>query len=209
MLNEIYNGYDDVYACWTKRQDISWLKKWTSKKYHNLLRRLSKVTIQENTGDFRMVSLKAIEALRRLCERERNMKGLFSFIGFRKKCIYYEQELRAAGKSKWNYIQLFNLAMKGLTSFSIVPLRIISFAGVTISLIAFIYFIQVFVKVIFRGDLIAGYPSLMCVILFLGGLILLALGIIGEYLGVIYNETKKRPGYYVNEYRKVDALKDC
>ena len=162
---------------------------------------LSNIAIQENAGDFRMLSQKAIDALRRLHERERNMKGLFSFIGFRKKCIYFEPELRAAGQSKWNYIQLFNLAIKGWTSFSVVPLRIISFTGVVISLIALIYLIQVFFKAIFRGDPIAGYPSLMCVILFLGGLILLALGIIGEYLGVIYNEAKKRPRYYVIEYK--------
>jgi len=142
---------------------------------------LSNIAVQENTGDFRMLSRRAIDAMRQLHERERYMKGLFSFIGFRKKCIYYVPEPRAAGKSKWSYIQLFNLAIKGWTSFSIVPLRIISFTGLTVSLIAFIYLIQVFIKAIFRGDPIAGYPSLMCVILFLGGLILLALGIIGEY----------------------------
>ena len=208
MLNAIENGYDDVYACWKTRRGGSWLKKWTSKQYYRLLRTLSNIAIQENTGDFRMLGSKAIEALRQLQERERNMKGLFSFIGFRKKCIFYEREPRVAGKTKWNYIQLFGLAMKGWISFSIVPLRIISFTGVTVSLIAFIYLIKVFIKAIIWGDPIAGYPSLMCVVSFLGGFILLALGIIGEYLGIIYNETKKRPGYFVNEYRKVSIQVD-
>lgn len=208
MLNEINNGYDDVFACWSKSTARTWLKKWTSKHYYKLLRMLSDVDIPENVGDFRMFSRKAIDALRRLHERERNMKGLFSFIGFRKKCIYYEQEPRVAGRSKWNYIQLFNLAIKGWTAFSIIPLRFISFMGVTVSFVAFIHLMRVFVKAIFWGDPIDGYALLMCVVLFLGSLILVALGIIGEYLGIIYYETKKRPTYYVNEYRKANIQKD-
>ena len=156
MLIEIENGYDDVYACWTTRHGGSWIKKWTSKQYYKLLRKLSNVAIQENAGDSRMFSRKAIEALLRLQENERNMKGLFSFIGFRKKCVYYEQEPRAAGKTKWNFFQLFNLAIKGWTSFSVVPLRIISFTGVAISFFAFIYLINVFVKVVFGGDPVGG-----------------------------------------------------
>jgi len=202
MLNEIENGYDDVYACRTKRRGETWLKKWSAKQYYRLLGILSDVAIQENTGDFRMLSRKAIDALRKFQEKERNMKGLFSYLGFRKKRIFYEREPRVAGNTKWNYFSLFNLAIKGWTSFSVIPLRIISFTGVTISLAAFVYLIKVFVKAVFWGDPIAGYPSLMCVILFLGGIILLALGIIGEYLGIIYNESKKRPLYFVNEYRK-------
>lgn len=202
MLAELQNGYDDVYACRNGRQGETWFKKWSSKQYYRLLRLLSRIEIQENAGDFRMFGKKAIMALRELKENERNMKALFSYIGFRKKHIYYEREKRIAGTTKWNYFKLFNLAIKGWTSFSVIPLRLVSFVGLTVSLIAFIYLVKVLVKAVFWGDTVTGYPSLMCVLLFLGGFILFALGIIGEYLGIIYTETKKRPSYFVNEYKK-------
>ena len=129
------------------------------------------------------------------------MKGLFSYIGFKKKAVYYERDPRAAGKTKWNYLKLTDLAIKGLTSFSIVPLRIISMMGLAVSVFAFIYLLVVFIKALIWGNPVSGYPSLMSAILFLCGIILLALGIIGEYMGIIYNETKKRPLYYINEYK--------
>ena len=204
MLKELQSGYDDVYACRKERHGESWLKKWTSKNYYRLLRLLSNIEIQENTGDFRMFSKKAIDALRRLKENERNMKGLFSYIGFHKKCIYFDREKRAAGKTKWNYFKLLDLAIKGWTSFSIIPLRFVSFVGFFVSVIAFIYLVKVLIKAAFWGDPVGGYPSLMSAILFLGGFVLFALGIIGEYLGIIYNETKKRPPYFINEYKKVE-----
>jgi glycosyltransferase involved in cell wall biosynthesis len=200
MLRELENGYDDVYACRTSRKGETWFKQWTSKMYYRSLKKLSNIPVQENTGDFRMFSAGAIVALRELKERERNMKGLFSFIGFRKKALYYERDSRVAGRTKWNYFSLVNLAVKGLTSFSTVPLRAISITGFTVSILAFVYLAIVLFKALLWGDPVGGYPSLMCVILFLGGITLLALGIIGEYLGIIYSETKKRPVYYVNEY---------
>ena len=202
MLEELHNGYDDVYACRKERHGETWFKKWTAKNYYRLLRLLSNIEIQENTGDFRMLSHRAIEALRMLKENERNMKGLFSYIGFNKKCIYYDREQRAAGKTKWNYFKLLDLAIKGWTSFSVIPLRFVSLVGLIVSGIAFIYLIKVLVKGFFWGDPVGGYPSLMSILLFLGGSILFALGIIGEYLGIIYNETKKRPPYFINEYKK-------
>lgn len=201
MFCEIEKGYDDVYACRKTRRGEALLKTWTAKIYYKLMRILSNIHIQENTGDFRMFSKKAIDSLRQMKERERNMKGLFSFIGFKKKCIFFERPPRIAGKTKWNYISLFELAIKGLTSFSTLPLRIVSLIGLFISLFAFFYLIKVLIKAMFWGDPVIGYPSLMCSILFLGGSILLALGIIGEYLGIIYNETKKRPIYFINEYK--------
>lgn len=200
MWREIENGYDDVYACRTSRKGETHFKCWSAKTYYRWLHYLSDIPIQEDTGDFRMFSEKAICALRQLKECERNMKGLFSFIGLKKKAIYYERNPRIAGKTKWNYLKLFDLAIKGFTSFSILPLRFVSFLGSIVSIIAFIYLIVVVSKALLYGDPVAGYPSLMAVQLFLGGSIMLALGIIGEYLGIVYNETKKRPIYYVNEY---------
>lgn len=200
MLSEIENGYDDVYACRTVRKGETYFKCWSAKMYYRCLHYLSDIPIQEDTGDFRMLSSKAICALRRLDESERNMKGLFSYIGLKKKAIYYERDARVAGETKWSYSKLFDLAIKGLTSFSVLPLRFVSFMGCMVSLIAFVYLLVVVVKALLYGDPVAGYPSLMAVLLFLGGTIMLALGIMGEYLGIIYKESKHRPVYYINEY---------
>lgn len=201
MLKEIENGYDDVYAQRKNRKGEPWLKRKTSSLYYRLLEKLSDIPIQKDTGDFRMLSRRAIDALRELKENARNMKGLFSYIGFNKKPIYYDRDPRIAGTTKWNYAQLIQLAIKGFTSFSVLPLRIVSVMGFIVSVGAFAYLTTVLIKALLWGDPVAGYPSLMCSILFLGGVILLALGIIGEYLGIIYNETKKRPIYYINEYK--------
>ena len=154
-----------------------------------------------------MFSAKAIDALRQFKESERNMKGLFSCIGFRKKCIPYERPSRVAGYTKWNFLKLLDLAIKGWTSFSVIPLRIISFVGVLVSVAAFFYLAIVLFKALFFGDPLGGYPSMMCVILFLGGFVLLALGIIGEYLGIIYQETKRRPQYFVNKVWRKETVK--
>ena len=199
MLTLIHAGYDDVYACRSGAKYETWFKRWSSRQYYRLLKALSNIEIQENAGDFRMFSANAIKALRQLKESERNMKGLFSYIGFNKIGIPYVQAPRAAGNTKWSFLKLMNLAVKGWTSFSALPLRIISYTGILISFSAFVYLIIVLVKSLIHGDPVKGYPTMMCVILFLGGLILLALGIIGEYLGVIYQETKKRPYYFVKE----------
>jgi len=203
MFEELQKGYGDVYAYRLKRKGETWLKKWTSRTYYRMLKRLSDIPVQDNTGDFRMFSSKAIQALRSLKEHERNMKGLFSYIGFNKKPIYYESDPRIAGRTKWNYLKLTDLAVKGLTSFSTIPLRIISVTGIFISFFAFVYLVFVVAKALLYGDPVVGYPSLMSVLLFLGGAILLSLGIIGEYLGIIYKETKRRPAYFVNEYKNV------
>ena len=200
MLKGINEGYDDVYACRKTRKGESWLKKWTSKTYYKWMQYLSNIPIQENTGDFRMFSSKAISALRALHEKERNMKGLFSYIGFRKKPIYYDRDKRITGETKWSYVKLVELAIKGLTSFSVLPLRLVSLFGFMISICAFVYLITVIIKALIWGEAVIGYPSLMSVMLFVSGIMLLALGIIGEYLGIIFNETKSRPLYHINEY---------
>ncbi|MDR1156253.1 MAG: glycosyltransferase family 2 protein [Bacteroidales bacterium] len=200
MLQSIAGGYDDVYGYRKNRNGETRMKKWLSKKYYRFLEILSDIPVQKDTGDFRMFGSKAIAALRLMKENERNMKGLFSYIGFRKKAVFYEPDVRIAGHSKWNYLKLADLAIKGLTSFSVIPLRLVSIAGIVTSVAAFIYLVVVFVKAAIWGDSVGGYPSLMCILLLVGGFIMLALGIIGEYLGIIYNETKRRPGYFVNEY---------
>lgn len=208
MIKGIEAGYDDIYAKRSSRQGETWLKKSTSKLYYRLLKKISDIPVQEDTGDYRMLSKRAIEALRQLKENERNMKGLFSFIGFKKKPIFYERDARVAGATKWNYWKLINLAAKGFMSTSKVPLRIISLTGISISIIAFIYLIFIIVRAAIWGDPVAGYPSLVSIILFLGGMQMLSLGIIGEYLGIIFSETKKRPIYYVNEYSTGDIAKE-
>lgn len=205
MVQEIENGYDDVYAQRTSRKGETWLKKATSRWYYKTLASMSSVAIQKDTGDFRMLSSKAIRALRQFGEKERNMKGLFSFIGFKKKAIYYERDERIAGKTKWNYFKLFNLAVRGITSFSTKPLRMISITGIIISLVSFVFLIKIVFKAIFYGDPVAGYPSIMSTILFLGGLQLLSIGVLGEYLGIIFSETKKRPIYFINDYYNIKS----
>lgn len=205
MVQEIENGYDDVYAQRTSRKGETWLKKATSRWYYKTLASMSSVAIQKDTGDFRMLSSKAIRALRQFGENERNMKGLFSFIGFKKKAIYYERDERIAGKTKWNYFKLFNLAVRGITSFSTKPLRMISITGIIISLVSFVFLIKIVFKAIFYGDPVAGYPSIMSTILFLGGLQLLSIGVLGEYLGIIFSETKKRPIYFINDYYNIKS----
>ena len=202
MILEIENGYDDVYAQRISRSGETWFKRSSATWYYKILAAMSTVPIQKDTGDFRMLSTKAIAALRSLGENERNMKGLFSFIGFKKKAIFYEREQRFAGETKWNFIKLVNLAVRGITAFSTKPLRMIFVSGVIISIISFIFLGKILLKAIFYGDPVAGYPSIMSTVLFLGGIQLLSIGILGEYLGIVFSETKKRPIYFINEFYK-------
>jgi glycosyltransferase involved in cell wall biosynthesis len=193
-------GYDDVYAKRRNREGESWLKKFTSKMYYKTLQRFSHVAIQEDTGDFRLLDRRAIDALKQFRESQRNAKGMFSWIGFNKKELLYDRDPRSAGTTKWSYPKLINLAIDGITSFTIAPLRISTVLGLLVSLFAFCYLIFLVLRTIFFGSDLGGYPSLMAVILFLGGVQLLSLGIIGEYIGRIFNETKQRPLYLVEEY---------
>lgn len=199
MIKYWEEGYDDVYAKRNSREGESWFKKSTSKLYYRLLQRATRIEIQQDTGDFRLLDRKAVEALKQLRESQRYTKGMFSWIGFKKKEITYDRESRAAGVTKWNYPKLVNFAIDGLTSFTTAPLRISSVMGFIISLVAFIYIIVIVVRTLLYGIQAAGYPSIMAVVLFLGGVQLLSLGIIGEYIGRIFNETKGRPLYFIEE----------
>lgn len=195
-------GYEDVCLKRRTREGETFFKKLTSHVYYRLLQHLTDVYIQPDVGDFRLLDKKCIDALKCIRETQRYTKGLFSWIGFKKKEILFDRKPRAAGKTKWNYWKLTNLAIQGITSFSITPLRIASGIGATLSLIAIIYMLYIFISTLLYHNPVAGYPSLICVILFIGGIQLFVLGIIGEYLGRIFIESKNRPPYFVESYIK-------
>lgn len=200
MVRYWEDGYDDVYARRKTREGESWFKKFTSKMYYKTLKSLTNITIQEDTGDFRLLDMRVVEALKQFRESQRNTKAMFSWVGFNKKEILYDRDERAAGSTKWNYLKLINLAIDGITSFTTAPLRISTVLGFIVSLVAFIYLVYIVIRTILFGPDLGGYPSMMAVILFLGGIQLISLGIIGEYIGRIFNETKQRPLYLVEEY---------
>ena len=202
MIEYWEQGYDDVFAKRRSRAGESWLKKRTSKWYYKILQNSTRIPIQIDTGDFRLLDRRCIEALKQFRESERYTKGMFSWIGYRKKEILYDRDPRAAGETKWNYTRLVNLAIDGITSFTTAPLRISTYFGVLVSLAAFIYIVYLLVRPLFGVSTGAGYSSTMAVILFLGGVQLLSLGIIGEYIGRIFNETKQRPLYFIEEYHE-------
>ena len=200
MIKFWEDGYDDVYAKRTSRDGESWFKKASSQLYYRLLQRATHIEIQQDTGDFRLLDKRCVEALTQIRESQRYTKGMFSWIGYKKKEITYDRDQRLAGETKWNYPKLINFAIDGLTSFTTAPLRLSSVMGGIVSVAAFIYIVYLVVRTILFGTDLAGYPSMMAVILFLGGVQLLSLGIIGEYIGRIFNETKQRPLYFVEEY---------
>lgn len=207
MIKYWEKGYDDVYAKRNSRKGETWLKKNSSKAYYQILQKSTNIPIQIDTGDFRLLDRRCIEALKEIRESQRYTKGMFSWIGYKKKEITYDRDPRVAGTTKWNYRKLINFAIDGITSFTTTPLRISSVLGFIVSIIAFIFIVVIITKTILFGDNVAGYPSLMAVILFLGGLQLLSLGIIGEYIGRIFIETKKRPLYLVEEYHNETDVK--
>lgn len=199
MIARWREGYQDVYAQRRSRTSDTWMKRTTANAYYRMLQKVTRVEIQADTGDFRLLDRVCIDALRQFRESERNTKALFSWIGFRKIAIQYDRDPRAAGSTKFNYWRLTNLAIDGLTSFTTAPLRVSGFFGLAVSLFAFIYLLVTVIRAFIFGPDSAGYPSLMAVILFLGGVQLMSLGVIGEYVGRIFHETKARPVYLVGE----------
>ncbi len=193
-------GYQDICARRKSRAGESFFKKWSSHLFYRILQRFSDIPIQPDVGDFRLLDRQCIEALRLMRESQRYTKGLFSWIGFAKKEILFDRDARAAGKTKWNYWKLCNLAIEGITSFTIVPLRLASLVGCLLALLAILYMLFIVVKTLAFGGDVAGYPSLISVILFIGGVQLFFLGVMGEYLGRVFNESKARPLYLVKEY---------
>lgn len=202
MIKFWEDGYDDVYAKRKSRDGESWFKKFSSKQYYKTLQKITDVPIQEDTGDFRLLDRRVVDAITQFRDTQRNAKAIFSWVGFKKKEILYDRDPRLAGETKWNYVKLINLAIDGITSFTTAPLRLSTYFGAGISALAFIYLIYLVIRTLLFGVDQAGYPSMMAVILFLGGVQLLSLGIIGEYIGRIFNETKQRPLYLIDQYHK-------
>ncbi len=202
MIKYWEEGYDDVYAKRKSREGETWLKKFTSKMYYKVLQGFTRIEIQKDTGDFRLLDRRCVEALKSMRENQRYTKGLFSIIGYNKKEILYDRDPRAAGKTKWNYGKLIDLSIDGITSFTTSPLRWAAILGIMISGVAFIYMIYIIIKTLATGIDVPGYASLMVVILFLGGIQLIFLGIIGEYLGRTFNESKHRPLYFIERYNE-------
>lgn len=200
MLEKWEEGYDDVYGRRLSRGKESWLRKKLSMWYYSILQKTTRVEILQNVGDFRLLDRKCIEELKKLRETERYTKGMYCWIGFKKCAVDFETQDRVAGQSSMSMKSLFSLAVDGITSFTVAPLKISIVLGLVVSLTAFIFMCYVLINTWVYGDPVQGYPTLMTVVLFLGGVQLLSLGIIGEYLGKIFNETKNRPVYIVGEY---------
>ena len=194
-------GYDVVYGTRTRRDGEGWVKRFTAAAFYRVINRLSNTPIPPDTGDFRLVSRRVLDALGQLRERQRFMKGLFTWVGYRQVSLPYVRQPRVAGGSKFNYWRLWNLALEGITSFSTVPLRAATYIGVFTALAAFGWGLWIIARTVLWGDPVQGWPSLMTVVLFLGGVQLVALGIIGEYLGRLYLESKQRPLYLISDSR--------
>ena len=204
MVEKWKEGYDNVYATRVAREGESYIKKLTARAFYRVMRCLSRVDLPENTGDFRLLSRRAVEALKLLREQHRFMKGLFAWVGFRQASILYRREPRFGGRTKWNYWRLWNFAIEGITSFTYIPLQFSVYLGCIIALFSFGYSAFLVVRTLLFGRDVPGYASIMVAILFLGAVQLISLGVIGEYLGRMYNETKQRPLYLVQNLQGID-----
>lgn len=199
MIEKWEDGYEDVYAKRNSRGKESWLRRRLSLRFYKILNKMSKVEMLQNVGDFRLLDKRCVEALRSLRETERYTKGLFCWIGYKKAEILFDSADRVAGQSSWSMWKLFGFAVDGIVSFTTVPLQLATWLGLLISVGAFIYMIFVLLKALVYGDPVAGFPTLLSVMLFLDGVLLFCVGILGEYVARIYTETKRRPGYIVRE----------
>ena len=194
-------GIDVVFARRRAREGETWLKRATAHAFYRLMARTGNVSLPRDTGDFRLMSRRAVDALLMLRERHRFMKGLFAWVGFPSRAVLYDRAPRHAGTTKWNYWKLWNLAIEGLTSYTVMPLKVATYIGLLVALFSVGYGSLIVVRTIFFGNPVPGYPSLLVVVLFLGGAQLVTLGIMGEYLGRVFNETKQRPIYLVDSFR--------
>lgn len=204
LLRMWQEGHDVVYAQRESRAGESVTKKATAYAFYRLIQRMSRVKIPADTGDFRLLSRRALDALKQLREQHRFMKGLFAWIGFPQVGVPYRRDPRFAGDTKWNYWRLWNFALDGITSFSIAPLKVASYLGLSIAAFAFFYAMWIIAKTLIWGDPVPGFPTLIVVVLFLGGMQLTFLGVIGEYLGRMFDETKRRPLYLLNSLELPD-----
>lgn len=193
-------GYDDVYARRKSRTGESFLKKFTSKMYYKVLQKMTRIEVQVDTGNYRLIDRRCINALKKMKESERCLKSMFSWIGYNKKEILFDRPPRIAGKTKWNYIKLMDLAINGITSFTTSPLRLATFFAIPTFVTLAIYFLYVVIKCIYTSTMVQAFQAIILLILFFSGIQIMLFGILGEYLGRIFNETKNRPLYFVNEY---------
>ncbi|MDN7354726.1 glycosyltransferase family 2 protein [Acetobacter senegalensis] len=201
LVAEWSDDVDMVYARRRAREGESIPKRFTAWMFYRVMAKLgNRVVIPPDTGDFRLLSRRALDSLLQMRERHRFMKGLFAWIGYPSKAVFYDRAPRAAGVTSFNYWSLWNFALEGITSFSVLPLQLGTYLGFVISLLAVLYGGWIVLNTLLFGSHVPGYPSLMSVILFLGGVQLMTLGLIGEYIGRIFNETKNRPLYFVESY---------
>ena len=207
MLAYWEQGYEDVYAKRANRGEESWLRKKLSLLFYKILDHSTRFDILQNVGDFRLLDRCCINALKRLRESERYTKGMFCWIGYKKKEIVFDRQNRVAGNSNWSFWSLLNLAIEGITSFTTAPLRFATLFGSLMAFVAFCFMLFYGIKTLIYGDEARGFTTLIVIILFMGGIQLLTIGILGEYVGRIFNETKKRPVYLADTYndQKVDA----
>ncbi len=201
-------GYDDVYAKRRSRKGETWLKKWTSKMYYRVLQKMSSVEIQKDTGDFRLLDRRCVNALKKMRETSRNSKSMFSWIGYKKKEVLYDRDPRVAGKTKWKYGRLIDLAIDGITSFTTSPLKIATYIAIPTFIIFIAYFIYAIIKAIVTQIPVQAYQAIILLILFFAAVNIMLFGIIGEYLGRIFKESKSRPLYFVDEYNGKKELNE-
>lgn len=199
-------GIDMVYAQRRAREGETWLKKFTANQFYRLMQRLGGVRLPRNTGDFRLLSRRSLDALLQLREHHRFMKGLFAWVGYPSKAVLYDRDPRTAGESSWSYWRLWNLALEGITGFTVLPLKLATYFGLFVALGAMVYGGFLVLRTLLHGSEVPGYPSLMLVVLFMGGVQLMTLGVIGEYLGRVFNETKRRPLYFVERFKSRSDL---
>lgn len=199
LVEKWREGYDVVYATRRSRGEESWLKQTTANAFYKIIGKMSRVPIPRNTGDFRLLDRRVVEAIKQMPERTRFMKGLFAWVGFKQTSVLFDRPQRYKGTTTWNYWRLWNFAIDGITSFSFLPLKVWSYVGVTISLLSFLYATFLIYRTLLYGVDLPGYASIMVAILFLGGIQLVTLGIIGEYLSRVYEEVKGRPLYLVRD----------
>ncbi|NJK47046.1 glycosyltransferase family 2 protein [Candidatus Gracilibacteria bacterium] len=199
LLAKWREGYDVVYAVRRSRKGETWFKRLTAGAFYRVISAMTNITIPQDTGDFRLLDRQVVEALKQLPERRRFMKGLFAWVGYQQSAIEYDRDPRYQGNTKWNYWKLWNFALEGITSFSFAPLKIWSYVGLVISLVSFVYASFLVIRTLIFGIDVPGYASIMVAVLFLGGVQMLSLGFIGEYLGRVYDEVKQRPLYLVRD----------
>ncbi len=204
LIPELYakwrEGFDNVFAQRISRVGESWLKRATAYAFYRVLNRISDNPMPVDTGDFRLLSRRCVDALKQMREHHRFMKGLYAWVGFRQVSVPYRRAARHAGTSKWNYWKLWNFSLEGITSFTTVPLRLTSYAGLVSAMLAVLYGIFMLFKTLLFGNPVAGYPSLIVIVLLIGGIQLLSIGVMGEYLGRMFNESKGRPLYLVSSF---------